>query len=147
MSGVPVEQRAGLGEDLGLTGGEGRGEGAHVDRPGVDVERDVCSGRIDREVRAPVAEAEKDQRRAPVDLLAPRRHWLPVERRDRRAASERLQVAQRQEARLRIADQRGDPLVVIPTLAGPIQRVAAEAIDVFHVGYFSPPCCPRMSAR
>ena len=84
MSGVPVEQGAGLGEDRRLAGGDRRGEGAHVDQLGVDVGRDVRSGRIDREVRAPVAEAEEDQRRARVDLLAPRRHRLPVERRDRR---------------------------------------------------------------
>src|SRR6266851_736755 len=115
-------------------GGDGRGEGAHVDQLGVDVGGNVRPGRIDREVRAPVAEAEKDQRRAPVDLAAPLRNWLPIERRHRRAASERLQVAQRQEARLRVAEQRGDPLAVISALAGPIQRVAAEAVDVVHVG-------------
>ena len=132
--GVPVEQGAGLGEDGCLGGGDRRGEGPHVDQLGVDVGRDVRTGRIDREVRAAVAEAEKDQGRAGVDLVPPLRHGLPIERRHRRAASERLQVAQRQEARVRIAEQLGDPVAVIPALAGPIQRVAAEAIDVVHVG-------------
>ena len=41
MAGVPVEQRAGLGEDRRLAGGDRRGEGAHVDQLGVDVGRDV----------------------------------------------------------------------------------------------------------
>jgi hypothetical protein len=83
-------------------------------------------------VRLPVAEAEKDQRRAGVDLVAPLRHWLPIERRYRGAASERLQIAQGQETRLGVAEQGGDPLAVIPALADPIQRVAAEAVDVVH---------------
>src|SRR5437867_11277140 len=134
MSGVPVEQGAGLGKDGRLAGGDGRGEGAHVDQLGVDVGGDVRRGRVDREIRAPAAKTEKDQRRARVDLTAPLRHRLPIERRSRLAASERLQVAQRQYARLRVGEQRGDPLAVIPALAGPIQRVTAEAVDVVHVG-------------
>ena len=42
------------------------------------------------------------------------------------------QVAQRQDPGCRVAEQLGDPVAVIPALAGPIQRVAAEAMDVFH---------------
>ncbi|MGH7331761.1 MAG: hypothetical protein ACREKS_03240 [Candidatus Rokuibacteriota bacterium] len=34
---------------------------------------------------------------------------------------------------LGVGEQCGDPLAVISALAGPIQRVAAEAVDVFHV--------------
>src|SRR5207244_7877434 len=134
MSGVPVEQGAGLGENGRLAGGDGRSEGAHVDQLGVDVGGDVRPGRIDREMRAPVAKAEKDQRRARVDLVAPLAHRLPIERRRRRAASERLQVAQRQYARLRVAEQRGDPRAVISAFAAPIQRITAETVDVLQVG-------------
>src|SRR5882724_8152958 len=137
MAGVPVEQGAGLGEDRRLAGGDGGCEGAHVDQLRVDVGGDLRSGRVDREVRAAVAEAEKDQRRAPVDLLAPRRHRLPVERRDRRAARERFQLTQREQARLGVVEQRGDPGAVIAALAGAIQRVAAEAIDVLHLGGYA----------
>ena len=82
-------------------------------------------------------------RGASIDLVAPLRHGLPIERRYRRTASERLEIAQRQQARLGIAEQRGDPLTVIAPLAGPIQRVAAEAVDVVH----QRPCCRRMDAR
>src|SRR5258706_16209570 len=82
-------------------------------------------------MRAAVAEAEEDQRRAGVDLAAPRGHWLPIERRRRATPGERLEVAQRQDARLRIVQQLADPLAVISALARPIQRVAAEAVDVF----------------
>src|SRR2546422_85951 len=94
----------------------------------------AARGETGREPHGAVAEAEKDRGRPGVDLIAPRRPWLPIERGNRRAASERLQVAQRQEARLRVAEQLRDPLAVIPALAGPIQRVAAEAVDVVHVG-------------
>ena len=128
MAGVPVEQGAGLGEDGRLAVGERRGEGPHVDQPGVEFGRDVSSRRIDREVRAPVAEAEKDQWRARADPSAPRRHGLPVERRCRRAPSERLQIPQRQQARLRVVEQLGDPVAVIAALAGAVQRIAAEAM-------------------
>src|SRR5262245_58655854 len=71
--------------------------------------------------------------RAAVDPVAPRRDRLPVERRHRRGADERFQVAQRQDARLGVIEQHGDPIAVLPTLADPIQRVAAEAIDVVHI--------------
>src|SRR5206468_7446304 len=132
MAGVPVEQAAGLGEDRRLAGGQGRRESAHVDRLGVDGGRDTGAGRIDREVRASVAEAEKDELGAPVDVGAPRRNGLPVERRRRGGARERLQVAQGQDARLWVAEQRGDPVAVVPPLADPIERVAGEAVEVFH---------------
>src|SRR6266542_1768221 len=128
---VPVEQRAGLGEDRRLAGGDRRGEGAHVDQLGVDVGSDVRPGRIDREMCAPVAEPEKDQRRAPLDLAAPRRHRLPIERGRCATTGERLQVAQREDARVGIVEQLADPLAVLSALADPIQRVAAEAVDVF----------------
>jgi len=121
-------------EDGRLAGGDGRSEGAHVDQLGVDVGGDVRAGRVDREVRAPVAETEKDQPRARVDLIAPLRHGLPVECRRRLAPRERLQVAQRQDASFFGVEQPGDPLAVFPALAGPVQRVSAEAVDVFH-GY------------
>src|SRR3989454_12852645 len=93
-------------------------------------------------MRAPVAEPEKNERRARVDLVAPLCHRLPIERRRRLAASERLQVAQRQDARLQVGEQRGDPRAVIPALAGPIQRVTAEAVDVVHVGGWVSSCSP-----
>ena len=32
-----------------------------------------------------------------------------------------------------VGEQLGDPLAIAPALARPIQRVAAEAVDVFHV--------------
>src|SRR5262249_61287482 len=62
-------------------------------------------------------------------------YWLPVECRGV-AAGEWLQVAQRQDARLRIVEQPSDPRAVLPALAGPVQRIAAEAVDVLH-GYGS----------
>src|SRR5262245_9205110 len=133
MSGVPVEQGAGLTEDGRFAGRERRGERSHIDPLGVDGGSQPRAIRVDREVRASVAEAEKDQRRAAVDPVAPRRDRLPVERRHRRGADERFQVAQRQDARLGVIEQHGDPIAVLPTLADPIQRVAAEAIDVVHI--------------
>ena len=63
MSGVPVEQGAGLGEDGRLAGGDGRGEGAHVDQLGVEVGGNVRPGRIDRDVVLKgAAAAERDDR-------------------------------------------------------------------------------------
>src|SRR5206468_10868943 len=105
----------------------------------------------DREMRAPVAEPEKNERRARLDLIAPLCHRLPIERQRPLVASERLQVAQGQDARLRVAEQRGDPLAVIAALAGPIQRIPAEAVDVLHgggqVSSFSPTAPSRRTAR
>src|SRR5262245_48719748 len=135
VPGVPVEERARLREDRRLARPDLRSERAHVDQLGVAVGRDARAGRIDREVCAPVAETEEDQRRPGLDLPAPGPNRLPVERR-RLAAREGLQVAQRQDARLRIVEQPGDPRPVFPALAGPVQRIAAEAVDVFH-GYGS----------
>src|SRR5262249_57338204 len=117
-AGMPVEERARLGEDRRLAGSHRGGERAYVDQLGVDVGRDVGSGRIDGEVRASIAEAEEDQRGASIDLVAPLRHGLPVERRYRRAASERLEIAQRQQARLGIAEQRGESLTGIAPRSG-----------------------------
>jgi hypothetical protein len=130
---MPVEQRPRLGEDGRLAGGDGGSQGAHVDQLGVDVGRDARTSRVDREMRAPVAEAEKEQRRARVDLIAPLGDRLPVERRRSRAAGERLQVAQRQDASVRVGEQLGDPLAIAAALARPIQGVTTEAVDVFHI--------------
>ena len=68
------------------------------------------AARVDREVRAVVVDAEQDQEGARLDLPAPRRRGLPIERRLRRAAHERLQVAQRQQPRRGVGQQAGDPL-------------------------------------
>ena len=106
MPRVPVDQRAGLGEDRRLAGRDRRGEGAHVDQLGVDVRRGAGAARVDREVRAPVVvDAEQDQEGARLDLPAPRGRGLPVEHRFRRAAHERLQVAQREEPRSGVRQQ------------------------------------------
>ena len=51
-----------------------------------------------------------------------------------RAAHERLQVAQGEEPRPGVRQQRGDPLVVIPAGADPVERIAGKAVDVFHMG-------------
>ena len=132
---MPVDQRAGLGENRRLTGRDRRGEGADVDQLGVDVGRGAGAARVDREVRARVVvDAEQDQESARLDLPAPRGRRLPVERRLRRAAHERFQVAQGEEPRARVHQQRGDPLVVIPAGADPVERIAGEAVDVFHMG-------------
>src|SRR5499425_1255292 len=62
---------------------------------------------------APVAETEEDQRGPRLDLIAPGAYRLLVERR-RLAAREGLQVAQGQDARLRVVEQPGDPWPVFP---------------------------------
>src|SRR5262245_1551918 len=83
-------------------------------------------------MRAPVADTEKDERRARFELLPPGRYRLPIERRRRGAANERFQVAQREDPRPGIVEQRGDPLVIVAALADAIERVAGEAVNLFH---------------
>src|SRR5258708_4780823 len=93
-----------------------------------------------------VVEAEKDQRRAGLDRFAPRTGGLPAKaRRPERpvAAYSGFEFAQWQQARCRIVEQRSDPACILSPFRGAIERVAPEAIDLFHragmLSGFSPP--------
>src|SRR4029077_20986607 len=96
-------------------------------------ERTVGATRIDREIRALVVEPEEDQRRAVLDPIAPRRDLLPIENRRRGTAGQRPQIAERQNARRRVIEQRGDPGGVPAALAGAVEWVAGKAVDLFHL--------------
>ena len=131
---VPVDQRARLGENRRLAARQQRRQCARVERLACRRGTGIGAARIDRETRPLIAETEKDQRRAALDQLAPRRHLLPVERRRAVFPGQWPQVAQRQYARRRIGEQRGHPFRVAPPLAGAVERVAGKAVDVFHNG-------------
>src|SRR5205085_9229440 len=95
---------------------------------------------------------KKDQRRAAIDRLAPRRDRLPIEFQLVGAAGQRPQIAERQEAGCRIGEQLADPGRVAPALADPVERVAGKAVDLFHraamlVGSRSRRNCCREFAR
>ncbi len=81
MARVPVDQGSRFGKDRGLAGGEQRRQGAGVERLAGLGMRVVRAAGVDREMRTPGVEAEKDQRRAVCDPVAPRCGRLPIEKR------------------------------------------------------------------
>ena len=84
---------------------------------------------------------------APVSIVfVPRGNELPVKaRRPERpvAVHSGFEFAQWQQACRRIVEQRSDPACILSPFRGAIERVAPEAIDLFHraamLSGFSPP--------
>jgi hypothetical protein len=91
VPGVPVDQRARLGEDRRLARRHQRRERADVDV--LDLGRCRRAARIDRETgAAALGNAEKDAGRAGRDRVAPRRELLPVEGRTEHVRDRRFQI-------------------------------------------------------
>jgi hypothetical protein len=76
---MPVDQRAGFGQDRRFAAGQQRREAARIDRLAVVAGPDLGWARVDREIRPAAAEAQENQRRAALDRLMPGRKRLPIQ--------------------------------------------------------------------